>query len=35
VESILKHRLDQQPLEQELPLKSPDHPNVRGRDYYN
>jgi len=35
VESILKRRLDEQPLEQELPLKSPDHANVRGRDYYN
>ena len=34
VDSILKHRLDQQPLEQELPLSSPDHANVRGRDYY-
>jgi transposase len=35
VESILQHRLDQQPLEQELPLNSPDHSNVRGRQYYN
>lgn len=35
VESILKHRLDQQPLEQELPLNSPDHINVRGREYYH
>jgi hypothetical protein len=35
VESILKHRLDQQPLEQELPVTSPDHANVRGRGYYN
>jgi len=34
VDSILKHRLDQQPLAQELPLKSPDHTNVRGRAYY-
>lgn len=34
VESILKHRLDEQPLEQELPLNSPDHANVRGRGYY-
>ena len=34
VESILKNRLDQQPLEQELPLPSPDHCNVRGRTYY-
>ncbi|MHC1762693.1 MAG: IS21 family transposase [Verrucomicrobiia bacterium] len=35
VESILKRRLDQQPLEQELPLNSPDHVNVRGREYYH
>ena len=35
VESILKHRLDQQPIEQDLPLPSPDHLNVRGRDYYH
>ncbi|MCB1129246.1 MAG: transposase, partial [Verrucomicrobiae bacterium] len=35
VESILKHRLDQQPLEPELPLNPPDHANVRGRSYYN
>jgi transposase len=34
VDSILKHRLDQQPLETELPLNSPDHANVRGRAYY-
>ena len=34
VESILQHRLDQEPLEQELPLSSPDHVNVRGREYY-
>ena len=34
VESILQNRLDQQPLEQELPLNSPDHVNVRGREYY-
>lgn len=34
VESILQHRLDEQPLEQELPLPSPDHSNVRGRTYY-
>ena len=33
VDSILKHRLDQQPLEQELPLNSPDHVNVRGGAY--
>jgi len=35
VDSILKHRLDQQPLEQELPLSSPDHANLRGRAYYH
>jgi transposase len=35
VDSILKHRLDQQPLEQELPLNSPDHANVRGANYYH
>jgi len=34
VDSILQHRLDQQPLEPELPLNSPDHANVRGRAYY-
>jgi len=34
IDSILKHRLDQQPWEPELPLNSPDHANVRGRDYY-
>jgi transposase len=34
IESILKHRLDQQPLEQELPLNSPDHANLRGGAYY-
>jgi transposase len=30
VESILKHRLDEQPWELELPLSSPGHANVRG-----
>ena len=35
VDSILKHRLDQQPLEPELPWSSPDHANVRGRAYYH
>lgn len=34
VDSILKHRLDQQPLEQELALQSPDHANLRGGSYY-
>jgi transposase len=35
VKSILEHRLDQQPVEQELPLKSPPHQNLRGRNYYH
>jgi transposase len=35
VKSILEHRLEGQPLEQELPLHSPPHPNVRGREYYH
>jgi transposase len=34
VKSILAHRLDQQALEQELPLCSPLHQNVRGQQYY-
>jgi transposase len=34
IKSILENQLDQQPLEQDLPLASPDHPNVRGKDYY-
>lgn len=34
VQSILRKRLEAQPLEQELPLNSPDHNNVRGADYY-
>jgi len=34
IKSILDHRLDQQPLEPELPLSSPPHSNVRGREYY-
>ena len=34
VKSILEHRLDQQPLEQELSLCSPPHQNVRGQQYY-
>jgi len=33
IKSILDHRLDQQPLEQELPLNSPAHQNVRGQAY--
>ena len=35
VRSILEHRLDQQPLEQDLPLPSPAHDNLRGGGYYN
>lgn len=35
IQSILEHQLDQQPLEQELPLNSPSHENIRGKDYYN
>ena len=35
IQSILDHQLDQQPLEQERPLKTPNHDNVRGRDYYH
>ena len=35
IQSILDHQLDQQPLEQELPLHTPVHENVRGKDYYN
>lgn len=35
IDSILKHRLDQQPLEPELPLNSPDHSNLRGGAYYH
>jgi transposase len=35
IQSILENQLEQQPLEQELPLKTPHHDNVRGKDYYN
>lgn len=35
VESILQHRLEAQPLEQELPFKSPPHENLRGPGYYH
>ena len=37
IESILKHRLDQQPLPdaEQLQLELPDHPNLRGAGYYN
>jgi len=34
VQSILSNRLEAQPLEQELPLSSPDHGNLRGPGYY-
>jgi len=34
VQSILKRNLDAQPLEQELPLPSPAHENLRGGPYY-
>jgi transposase len=35
IQSILEHQLDHQPLEPELPLHCPNHPNIRGKDYYN
>ena len=35
IQWILDHQLDQQPLEPELPLSSPNHDNVRGKDYYH
>lgn len=34
IDSILKNRLDEQPMEQDLPLASPVHENVRGGQYY-
>jgi len=34
INSILKSKLETQPLEQELPLASPPHPNLRGSPYY-
>ncbi len=34
IKSILKNGLDCQETEPELPLSSPDHPNVRGQAYY-
>ena len=34
IQSILEHQLDQQPLEQEPPLPSPSHQNLRGKDYH-
>ena len=35
IQSILKSQLEAQPLEPELPLPSPRHPNLRGGPYYN
>ncbi len=35
IKSILDKQLDAAPLEQELPLPSPKHPNLRGGPYYN
>ena len=35
IKSILENRLEGLPLEQELPLPSPDHENLRGGPYYN
>jgi len=35
LKSILQNNLDRQPLEQELPLPSPLHENLRGGPYYN
>jgi hypothetical protein len=34
IKSILEKRLEAQPLEQELPLSSPAHENLRGGPYY-
>lgn len=34
IKSILETKLDSQPVEAELPLNSPAHPNVRGQAYY-
>jgi transposase len=34
IKSILHNRLDEQPLEQDLPLASPAHDNLRGSGYY-
>jgi hypothetical protein len=34
LKSILKNNLEAQPLEQELPLPSPVHENLRGGPYY-
>jgi hypothetical protein len=35
IKSILDKQLDTAPLEQELPLPSPTHANLRGGPYYN
>jgi len=35
LKSILQNNLEAQPLEQELPLPSPDHENLRGGHYYS
>jgi transposase len=35
IQSILQNRLEAQPLEQELPLPSPSHENLRGGPYYH
>ena len=35
IDSILKNNLEAQPLEQELPLVSPTHENLRGAPYYS
>jgi hypothetical protein len=35
VNSILQHNLETRPLEQELPLPSPVHENLRGSPYYS
>lgn len=34
IESILRHHLEQEPLEVELPFKTPVHDNVRGQTYF-
>ena len=34
IKSTLENRLDQQPLQPELPLPSPTHDNLRGGPYY-
>ena len=34
IESILENKLDQSTQQKELPLTAPEHPNLRGADYY-